>query len=278
MITLTCDTEVENLPDGSLITWLRIPGDETSRAVAFVRQEVQPCSGTAACKFNECLCETITWVSPGGWQPMSVRQAAIIYPVHVISLGDIDLGDNTHNDPTHKAGPNPDAEQLTPPTGYCEMPSPSEYNKALTSYTLESGGTWSRQQALECAARVWSGRHDVAYSSVLGTAEAFETWLDRPAKDETAPTLGTMAQVLTRWRELGVTLEALYYVIREQVWFDMHTGKDPLSDIDRLTRLIGDMEWAAEHHGAISQTFILEGDIGYVRDYLQRLTGEDGER
>lgn len=244
MIDLWSDEGIESLPDGSLITWLRIEGDETSRAVAFVRAQYEPTGDVPPYSTQR-----VTWISPGGWSPMSIRHAEVSYPAHVISLGDIDLGDATHNDPVNEVGAavGPDPEQLTPPDGYtCEMPSPSEYNRALTSYTLESGGTWAREKALECAARVFAGTgYGAPAKHVLDKAEEFEQWLDRPTEDETAPTLGAMAKVLTRWREAGVTLESLYYVIRAQVWHDLHTGEDELSTLDRLRRLGDDLRWAA---------------------------------
>lgn len=38
-------TGLTNVPDGTLITWLRIPGDPTSEAVAFVRHEDESFGG-----------------------------------------------------------------------------------------------------------------------------------------------------------------------------------------------------------------------------------------
>lgn len=67
------------LPDGTIISWLRIPGDPTSRAIAFLRRDVDPETG-----------DDLHWISPGGWEPMSPAQAAVTYPVTIIRIPGID--------------------------------------------------------------------------------------------------------------------------------------------------------------------------------------------
>ncbi|ATN87750.1 hypothetical protein SEA_FRAYBELL_76 [Mycobacterium phage FrayBell] len=40
------------------------------------------------------------------------------------------------------------------------------------------------------------------------------------AKHAAAPTLGDIAEQLREWKDVGVTLESLQWVIREQVYFE----------------------------------------------------------
>ncbi len=68
-------TGLTNVPDGTIITWLRIPGDSTSEAVAFVRHEDDYDTPTA----HGGAVRT-TWVSPGGWAPQSPEDAGVTYP------------------------------------------------------------------------------------------------------------------------------------------------------------------------------------------------------
>lgn len=63
------------LPDGSIISWLRVPGDPSSRAVAFLNRDIDPDTG-----------EVVHWVSPGGWSPMTPDQAGINYPVQIVLI------------------------------------------------------------------------------------------------------------------------------------------------------------------------------------------------
>lgn len=67
------------LPDGTIISWLRIPGDPTSRAIAFLRRDVDPETG-----------DDLHWITPGGWEPMSPAQAAMTYPVSIVRIPGID--------------------------------------------------------------------------------------------------------------------------------------------------------------------------------------------
>lgn len=61
---------IKSLPDGSLISWLRVPGDESSEAAAFVRHEGDD-----------------TWLSPGGWDPLPV--SAVDLPAQIIRFGPV---------------------------------------------------------------------------------------------------------------------------------------------------------------------------------------------
>ncbi|QWY84402.1 hypothetical protein SEA_KNOCKER_60 [Mycobacterium phage Knocker] len=68
------------VPDGTIITWLRIPGDPTSEAVAFVRREMDLSSGTP-----------VVWISPGGWSPQTIESAGVTFPAHVVRWGDVSV-------------------------------------------------------------------------------------------------------------------------------------------------------------------------------------------
>lgn len=71
MSNILCDeSDVADLPDGSIISWFRIEGDRTSEAIALVHTQ----DGT-------------TWVSPGGWEPLPLS-AIENYPVELIRLGE----------------------------------------------------------------------------------------------------------------------------------------------------------------------------------------------
>lgn len=59
---------IKSLPDGSLISWLRVAGDESSEAAAFVRHEGED-----------------TWLSPGGWDPLPI--SAVDLPAQIIRFG-----------------------------------------------------------------------------------------------------------------------------------------------------------------------------------------------
>lgn len=70
---------LRTLPDGTIISWLRIIGDPTSEAVAFVRREVT----------NESGFPTVdVWISPGGWDPQTIESAGVTFPAHVVRLGE----------------------------------------------------------------------------------------------------------------------------------------------------------------------------------------------
>lgn len=177
MIEVTDQAHLERLPDGTIIRWLRIPGDETSEAVAFVRVELEQrtdIDGRPMAFGNEAPGEMpgmmrTVWISPGGWQPMSIEEAGITYPVHVVRLGD------DHPVAAHDCCLGTEHVE--------ELSSPPEV------FTIDSGGTWAREKALECAVRYWGNSSRTA-SCVTETAEAFEAWLTReqePALPDVVP-------------------------------------------------------------------------------------------
>ncbi len=136
------------VPDGTIITWLRIPGDHTSEAVAFVRREVD--------HYDDGTPRVEVWISPGGWEPQTIESAGVNFPCRVVRWGEL-------------------ASQVV--LGG-EVPALAE--------TLDSGGTWARQAALDAAARVAAGnavnaRDWVAADAVLIDAETFLSWLDPDA-------------------------------------------------------------------------------------------------
>lgn len=152
MIAIGGERALANFPDGTLITWLRIPGDETSRAVAFVHTE-WPDPGPDT--------EPVIWISPGGWNPMSPTEAGINYPAFALVLGP--LGDF-----------------IDAADGVRELDLGE-----LVSGVVEHGGTWAREKALECASRAWAGMGSVRNrdATMLETADKFEAWLDRPVPE-----------------------------------------------------------------------------------------------
>ncbi|APQ42319.1 hypothetical protein PBI_RICH_59 [Mycobacterium phage Rich] len=147
--------ELETVPDGTVISWLRIPGDHTSEAVAFVRREVT----------NESGFPTVdVWISPGGWDPMTIDQAGVTFPATVIRWGEVPASDEF------------DASQLP-----------------LYTIPAMHGGTWSRETALKAAVELFRG--DTLYvlprngdgpvlGPVLQVAEEFQSWLDRDTLSE----------------------------------------------------------------------------------------------
>ncbi|AYD82053.1 hypothetical protein I5G60_gp59 [Mycobacterium phage Saguaro] len=134
---------LRTLPDGTIISWLRIPGDATSEAVAFVRRELSNESGVP---------QVDVWISPGGWEPQTIESAGVTFPCQVIRLGEF----------------NPDHYLPT------ELPVLSE---ALAECT--HGGTWAREKALECAVAYCA--HNRRSASVLAMAETFAAWLEAGA-------------------------------------------------------------------------------------------------
>ncbi|AYP70044.1 hypothetical protein I5G62_gp58 [Mycobacterium phage CRB2] len=117
----------------------------------------------------------VVWVSPGGWSPHTIEEAGVTFPAQVVRLGTF----------------NPD--HYLP----AELPILGE---ALAEV---SGGTWGREKALECAARLFAGTAPVPFDRggkvkvdvserefdkwlrqcVLRAAENFENWLDREEAD-----------------------------------------------------------------------------------------------
>lgn len=70
---LYSESDLVGLPDHAAISWRRIPGDESSRAIAYVNVEADP----------DAPAGLVVWLSPGGWQPMSPSDAGVTYPVTV---------------------------------------------------------------------------------------------------------------------------------------------------------------------------------------------------
>lgn len=186
MIEVNTEAELEALPDGTIIRWLRIPGDSTSEAVAFVRQQIE---ADHDIDNRQVRVDTVTWISPGGWQPMTVEDAGITYPVEVVRFGETSTL----------------AERVAavPPQIW-----PADNLEALT------GGTWAREKALDAAARVhqqagYAG-HTVKFlgDKITDLAEVFEAWLDRDAEPEDSMSeqgelVATMASDLAEVRYLG---------------------------------------------------------------------------
>lgn len=175
------EAHLRTLPDGSIISWLRIPGDTTSEAVAFVRREVTTESG---------LPQVDVWISPGGWDPMTIAQAGVTFPAQVVRTGEYHHGQYLG----------------------AELPLLTEL-----ATTCAHGGTWAREKALECASRAWAGMSAVRDrdGTMLETARKFEAYLD-PEPDaelDQAPSLGELADVLRGWQNVGVTRESLNYAI-----------------------------------------------------------------
>lgn len=158
--------ELEAVPDGTVISWLRIPGDHTSEAVAFVRQEIEqrPCAWSPADGRPINFAETrVTWISPGGWDPMSVEDAGVTFPATVIRWGEVPASEF-------------DASQIP-----------------IYAVPDMHGGTWSRETALKAAVELFRG--DTLYvlprngggpilAPVLQVAEDFQAWLDRDTLSE----------------------------------------------------------------------------------------------
>ncbi|URC18165.1 hypothetical protein SEA_ZENTENO07_64 [Mycobacterium phage Zenteno07] len=154
MIEVYAEESLAHIPDGSIIEWERIAGDQTSTAVAYLHREVEAQTDADGRTIAE---GPVTWISPGGWQPMTVEEAGLTYPVRVVRLGP----------------DNPPAPPAIP-----ELP---EFG------TLLSGGTYPRDHALECASRAWAGMSAIRDrdGAILATAEKFLEWLNREPTDAT---------------------------------------------------------------------------------------------
>lgn len=183
-------TELERVPDGTVISWLRIPGDHTSEAVAFVRREIDHDDQIGPPR-------QVTWISPGGWDPMSIEQAGVTFPATVIRWGEVPISE----------------PEILPQV-----------------FSIESGGTWSRQAALDAAARVFtgSGPRPVIGEQVLDTAEMFQEWLTRPAPDAaTLPErLRAGADAIDEAREI-LGPNGLHF---GQMMLDLNDGRMPPPD------------------------------------------------
>lgn len=144
--------DLHRVPDGTVISWLRIPGDHTSEAVAFVRREREITAMDGGGRPTEW--DNVVWITPGGWQPMTPADAGVTYPATVIRWGEV-----------------PATEDPADPLPY-----------PFAIPTIDTGGTWARQAALDAAARVWAGNAVNAHAwvesdKVIDTAERFAAWL-----------------------------------------------------------------------------------------------------
>ena len=162
MKTLNGEGDLYALEDGTIISWLRVPGDETSAALAFVHQEIDPDIDSH---------EPVLWVSPGGWSPQSPEQAGVTYPA--MALGTIKDIIGTSRD--FRAIVN----NVYPV--HCDVP---DHAAPVQTLTLDAGGTWPREAALDAAVRYWQGvtatvgKREEA-RQVLATADVFVDWLTR---------------------------------------------------------------------------------------------------
>lgn len=138
--TVSDEAHLRTLPDGTIITWVRIPGDPTSEAVGFVRREV---SGPIA----------TVWITPGGWNPHTPESAGVTYPATIVRMGAFN--------PEHYLGE--------------EIPLLTETLSACVH-----GGTWPREKALECATLAWQNTSvsTSRVEKILETARKFEDYLD----------------------------------------------------------------------------------------------------
>lgn len=210
---ITDQAHLEQLPDGTIISWRRIPGDPTSQAVAFVcvQAEWTPASDPE----RDGTTERIVWISPGGWQPMTIDDAGITYPVTVITP----CGTDDYQEKF-------DAIQYQAMSAWPTKPE-DEFALMTMQMADSKGGTWAREKALECATQ-WT-LSDLnspgGVPDVLAIAEQFEAWLDRdPSADDVpeidqAPSLGELAEQLTRLKVVGVTRAALMYAV-DHVWHE----------------------------------------------------------
>jgi hypothetical protein len=151
--TIRDEAHLRTLPDGTIISWLRIPGDRSSEAVAFVRREVEPPVYEPTAPIPIPAQKVTVWISPGGWDPHTIESAGVTFPCEVVRWGEFTM-------------------DTTPAA---ELPMLAE---------CMHGGTWAREKALECASQFWSGQAVnadkwVETDKVLTTAEQFETWLER---------------------------------------------------------------------------------------------------
>jgi len=151
---------LRTLPDGTIITWLRIPGDPTSEAVAFVRREV---AWDTAPPHSSRPPKPIVWISPGGWDPKTIEQAGVTFPAQIVRWGEF----------------MPDAVPVS------DLP--------LVAECLH-GGTWAREKALECAATYSTNCHGFTERDVLTVAQRFQEWLERellPEPPEPRPSISS---------------------------------------------------------------------------------------
>ena len=148
------------LADGTLITWLRIPSDPTSHAIAFVNIE--------HIDDPDAPEPTVLWISPGGWMPMTPTGADVTYPC--VALGTLqEIVDGQHM-----------LDQMVNDVRPVTLPEVR---------TLDVGGSWPslRVEALKAAAQVWgviaAAQHKFETSNVLDTAALFADWLGHDPLD-----------------------------------------------------------------------------------------------
>jgi hypothetical protein len=167
-VYLRSQTELECVPDGTIITWRRIPADRTSEAVAFVRVQVEypGIREDEAAGIREQP-ERVIWISPGGWDPHTIEDAGVTYPCEVIRWGEVGV---------------------VPPVPPGMIPSIPPMPTLSPLPFVPPLDRMSREVALDAAARVWAGNavnsaHWIQSGAVIETARDFETWLNR--EDET---------------------------------------------------------------------------------------------
>ena len=161
---LNGDSDLYALADGTLITWLRIPSDPTSHAIAFVNIEHTDDPDAPE--------PTVLWISPGGWMPMTPTGADVTYPC--VALGTLqEIVDGQHQ-----------LDVLINDVQPYTLPE---------VHTLDVGGSWPslRVEALKAAATVWTTSIDRRFlpSDVLDTAGDFLKWLSNDPLDEALASL-----------------------------------------------------------------------------------------
>lgn len=163
-------SDIAHLPDNTLISWLTIMDDPSSEACAFVRRHpVDPRSQPP----NTPTPGYTVWVSPGnGWEPESLD--VIVLPVRVVLLGEaITAGD------------------------YLPEMFESDIIEPQWS-TLDSGGTYPRDVALQAAVTLYQGSPpigpDGCAAHVLAIADDFADWLTA-ADDPTATADGVADEI-----------------------------------------------------------------------------------
>ncbi|MBV9869111.1 MAG: hypothetical protein JO214_00570 [Frankiaceae bacterium] len=182
---------LRTLPDGSIISWQRIPQDPTSEAVAFVRREIETQEDADGRQIHKGV---VVWISPGGWDPQTIESAGVTFPAKVVRFGEF----------------NPDDYLPS------ELPVLGEtLDEVIGGEALSfTGGTYPRDEALRAAGMLFMGtaRGIGDARSVLEAAEEFARWLD-PDAPETPPAplsqrLLAACDVIDEARELvGPTFE-----------------------------------------------------------------------
>lgn len=242
---ITSAAELARVPDGTVISWLRIPGDHTSEAVAFVRHETEQrtdLDGRPMAFGTEAPGElpgmmTTVWISPGGWDPMSIEDAGVNFPATVIRWGEVTVSEE--------------------PLGY------------LPALTLDSGGTWAREKALEAAARLFTGAGVHVDDSVLRVADRFVGWLKRD--DETlaqrlhaaADAIDEARNILGPTAEVGLKVQAVRNVATQwETWMARRTKEDQLDAYSRGYE-------TGHRDGGSSATVDWQGEIERAREIAE---------